>query len=592
MGLFVITKWRSKSVSFNVMLILSLVFISAGALQADDGSGLSLSLYGDPAYPDFQYTLSDNPAEEPIKLIIVLKNVSGQPINMERGLSQVELSQTLEVIDPCGDSYELSPETDVFAYDAPPSFRVGGRPTIPAEILSSSFAKSMTISDLRELFPVMKRIPGLYTIKAQLGSKRFVWTVYISEFGLLGVSDHPDNWSGDIEAKEMKIYLSPAFGGQLNVQVVDNDDGTSEPLFMVPVKVFKKSTIPAELDLADIWVKVEPVLSGQTDNQGQAVWGSCSACVPRDDYVAIAYHQDDYYEVPISAEEGGWAPGCGGLIEKTIGGAEGPQYPLSEFSLFALNSIYIMPYAIVYGGNIGVQSAIDGTWLNSNAEVTVGYKADVKAGCQLFGDSIKIAYKAKVWDVFYNELDNRGTISGDQHTPLELPVADKPAFVESIPGVKNITVNAKKTKIIGPGPAHYRDIAVKAKGKLILTGGEYHFMSLDVGSKASLECAGPSKIYVHDRAKFRSGAYVGPAASADISAADIIFYVGGTDGKSRWLIAKQKAVDIDFNTKITANLYAPNGTLSIGLNAKLHGAFIARDVLVGLNAKVWHDSAF
>jgi hypothetical protein len=85
---------------------------------------------------------------------------------------------------------------------------------------------------------------------------------------------------------------------------------------------------------------------------------------------------------------------------------------------------------------------------------------------------------------------------------------------------------------------------------------------------------------------------VGPAASADISAADIIFYVGGTDGKSRWLIAKQKAVDIDFNTKITANLYAPNGTLSIGLNAKLHGAFIARDVLVGLNAKVWHNSAF
>ena len=43
---------------------------------------------------------------------------------------------------------------------------------------------------------------------------------------------------------------------------------------------------------------------------------------------------------------------------------------------------------------------------------------------------------------------------------------------------------------------------------------------------------------------------------------------------------------------IKANIYAPNGTLSIGYNAKMRGAFIARDIAVGSRASVWHESAF
>ena len=590
MGLHIISRWRSRCILLNLIFILGLVFVPAGVLFADDGSGLNLSLYGDPDYPEFEYTLGDNPAIDPVKLIIVLKNVSGQSLNMERGLSQVELSRTLELVDPCGATYELSPEADTFAYDAPPSFRVGGRPTIPAEIISAEFAKSVTIDDLRELFPVMKRLPGPHTIRAKLGSKRFVWTMYIVQQGLLGVGDHPDNWSGNIEAGEMKIFLKPASGGLIDIQVVNNEGGTPEPLFMVPVKVFKKSAIPQEMDFADVWIKVEPVLSGQTDNQGRAVWGSCTACLPQDDYLALAYYQDDYHEVSISVGDSGWASGCGGLVEKTIGGGEGPESPLSDFVLFALNSIYLKSRAVVNSGNIGVKNATDGPWLNSGVEISIGSRADVKAGCQVYGDSVKIGSRANVFDVFYNELNNKGTIGGEEYTPLEFPVAQEPVFEPGTPGTEDITVKPWKTLIIEPGS--YGKVNVRYKGKLILSGGQYHFKDLKVGFIGSLECAGRSEIYVQDRVWFGFGAKLRPAASADIDATDIVLYVGGANGNKGALGAMLKAVGIGFGADIKANIYAPNGTLSIGYNAKMRGAFIARDIAVGSRASVWHESAF
>ena len=590
MGLHLISKRRSRSILLNLIFILGLVFLSAGTLLADDGSGLSLSLYGDPDYPEFQYTLSDDPAIDPIKVIIVLKNVSGQPLNMERGLSQVELSQTIELIDPCGSSYELSPETGTFAYDAPPTFRVGGRPTIPAEIISADFAKSMNISDLRELFPVMKRLPGVYTIRARLGSKRFVWTMYITQQGLLGVGDHPDNWSGNIEAEEMQIFLRPASGGLIDIRVVDNEGETPVPLFMVPVKVFKKSDIPQDTDFADVWTKVKPVLSGNTDNQGRAVWGSCTACLPQDDYLALTYYQDAYHEVSISVGDSGWASGCGGLIEKSIGGGEGPEHPVSDFVLFALNSIYLNSRSVVNSGNIGVKNATDGPWLNSGVEISIGSRATVKDSCQIYGDSIKIGSRARVFDVFYNELDNKGTIGGETHTPLEFPVAQEPEFEPGTPGDTNITVKPWKTQIIEPGS--YGKVTVGFKGKLILSGGQYHFKDLDVGLIGSLECAGRSKIYVQNRVWFALEANLRPSASASIDATGIVLYVGGANGGKGFLWAIAEAVRIGIGADIKAIIYAPNGTLSIGYGAKMRGAFIARDIAVGSSASVWHKSAF
>jgi UDP-3-O-[3-hydroxymyristoyl] glucosamine N-acyltransferase len=67
--------------------------------------------------------------------------------------------------------------------------------------------------------------------------------------------------------------------------------------------------------------------------------------------------------------------------------------------------------------------------------------------------------------------------------------------------------------------------------------------------------------------------------------------VGGTNGKTGALYARPKAADIGSRAIIKANMYAPNGTLSIGSKAEVEGSFIAKDVEIGSKASVRHNSA-
>jgi hypothetical protein len=170
-----------------------------------------------------------------------------------------------------------------------------------------------------------------------------------------------------------------------------------------------------------------------------------------------------------------------------------------------------------------------------------------------------------------------------------LPVAIEPDFGVSTPGVEDVTVKAWRTRVLAPG--HYGDIIVRFKGKLILTGGEYHFKNLYAGFKTRLECERRSTIFVQNRVLFLYGVYLGPAKKAPIGAADIIFYVGGTNGETGALYAWPKAADIGYRAIIKANMYAPNGTLSIGPRAKIEGSFIAKDVEIGTKARVRHNGA-
>jgi hypothetical protein len=132
---------------------------------------------------------------------------------------------------------------------------------------------------------------------------------------------------------------------------------------------------------------------------------------------------------------------------------------------------------------------------------------------------------------------------------------------------------------------------VRANGKLILTGGDYHFRNLYADSKTRLECEGRCRIFVQNRVQFLYGAYLGPTEGASIGAVDIIFYVGGANGKTGGLYAMPKAADIGSSAIIKANMYAPNGTLSIGSKAEVEGSFIAKDVEIGTKASVRHNSA-
>ena len=142
----------------RVMVILPLLagLLGPGHARGEDLSGLGLSLHTDDDHTDDDHTDFQYQLGKPIKLIMVIKNVSGQPINTERGFSQVELQKTLLVTDPTGTKHSLSQET-IATTPEPPLFLNNQLPTSPAETLAPGWVRSATIDDLRVLFPVMNK---------------------------------------------------------------------------------------------------------------------------------------------------------------------------------------------------------------------------------------------------------------------------------------------------------------------------------------------------------------------------------------------------------------------------------------------------
>ena len=547
---------------------------------------MSLALYGDPDYPDARYPLSTDP-EDSIKLIIVLKNISGWPLNIDRGLSQIELPTTLILTDPCGTTHELGPEAGEFAFDAPPPLSVGGRPVSPAEVLPPDFVVSSTVADLRKLFPVLRRVAGLYTLRAELQFTIFKWAFRDVGLGLIGVEDYPGNWSGTLRSEEMEIYVSPDSGAHARIQLLDAGSKPPNPLFHVRTKVFKTSDIPAETSLSSVWSNIEPLLTGITDDKGWVDWALCEACVPEDDYLVVAYYKNEYGTTSFETGEPGWAVGCTGLMEKQIVFGALPEE--EKFSVFAKNSVWIQALAVIFSGSVGAPYESEGPSLAKGADVLIGARAEAKEGVKIYGNRVVIMPRAAVDDIYCNKLVNYGTVNGEEF-PLEPPAWQEPPFHECQPGKKNVTVRKNKSKKLDPGS--YGKIKVKTKGTLKLSGGIYHFRSLKLDNRSSLICFGPTEIRIKGDWDSAAKAYTGPTTDNHLSAKDVIFYVEGEAKKRGKRRSEPKVVVIGVRNDIKANIFAPYGTIWVGADSDVTGSLIAKDVIVGVNAKIRMESAF
>ena len=127
---------------------------------------------------------------------------------------------------------------------------------------------------------------------------------------------------------------------------------------------------------------------------------------------------------------------------------------------------------------------------------------------------------------------------------------------------------------------------------MILTGGTYQFKSLSLNYLASVKCLAPTIILVKKR--FYSGlkSYLGPDPNSALGAKDVIIYVDGQNGGSGQPVSLPMAGIIGLAAKVKANMFAPNGTLWIGAESTVEGAFVAKDVVVGMGADVRMDTAF
>lgn len=165
--------------------------------------------------------------------------------------------------------------------------------------------------------------------------------------------------------------------------------------------------------------------------------------------------------------------------------------------------------------------------------------------------SIFVSNNAEVQgDVFYNKLNNNGTIAGSQNTPLALPVlSDVPAFVTGTPGTTNIVVKKGTTQTLTPGD--YGTIHVRAGATLIFgDDGIFNVKSIRTGRDARLLFDGDAATEVRVQRSVVTGArtVIGPNTGAGIEASKIIFYVADTRLRSN-------AVYVGIDSQVTGNFY-------------------------------------
>jgi len=574
-----------------------------GSAWGYDSSGLSLSLYTDEAHSDLQFELG----QEPILLIMEIRNDTGLPIVTDRGFSQVELYRSLIMTDPTAVRHIIQHEDE--ANKMPSPFVINNKPWALAETLPAGWVRSVTIVDFSELFPMMKNTPGWYTIEAREAVVRFASSGQDEGLGLLGLLGHADNWFGTVKSNTLQLFIAPSYGAQAQVQVLNETPDPAEPMAQVPVRVFDQNDIPADYKYADIWKNVDPVLAGTTNFEGWATWQSDTACIQRGDYTAVAYALNEYKGASFEQGEVGWEPECAGVLEKQIVFSQ--TVPGKEFSVFALNSIWLRKKASILSGHIGARSASSGPWLKSKVEVYIDKKAEARSGVRIYGDSVSIEKDATVFDVYYNELKNKGEILGEMVTPLELPVWGPPAFLESFPGKKDVKIKGKKGKkgrkgrkgkkdkkddgVVELAAGAYAEVEIGHNGELHLLGGTYHFRSMKLDKNASLICLTPATILVAEGLEGHDEVYIGPETNSGISAAYIVLYIGGIEekkGKKKKPKPKVKKVVIGKKSRVMANIYAPNSTLEIQKECEVEGSFIAKDVIIGEKVKVRLDTAF
>ena len=247
----------------------------------------------------------------------------------------------------------------------------------------------------------------------------------------------------------------------------------------------------------------------------------------------------------------------------------------------ATNSAYFKQGSQVISGDVVVNQESNGPYLASGMELTIGITVDTPAGYSVKADSIKLKDNSIVGgDIYYNELDNNGTVSGAEFTPLDLPVfLQLPAFVENDASKgTDILVNQNEFIVLDPGD--YGTVTVKKNGIILFSGGIYNIAYLDSGTSTELRFAGASELRVADKFALDENSYFGPD-DGSIDATDIIVYVAGINGNNGNLGATPRAAKIGQHCESYGTFYVPNGVLHIRQNSVATGAFLARDLLVG-----------
>jgi hypothetical protein len=276
------------------------------------------------------------------------------------------------------------------------------------------------------------------------------------------------------------------------------------------------------------------------------------------------------------------------LSASAAGAAVAPDFP--QAVVFATNSVHLQQGSEVVSGDVIVNAASPGPTLSSEKELTVGLGVHTPAGYALKADRIKVKQSAVVGgEVFCNQLDD-GSASVSC-APLALPVfTDLPPFFTGPSDGADVLVGQNGVLDLPAGS--YGLLDVRSGGIVRFTGGVYDLREIDTGPSATLVFLAPSTVRVAGKLRVEQDSFVGPDPLTGLAASDLVFYVAGINGNNGNLGATPKAAHLGIGSTVLANFYVPNGTLWLRQGTVATGAFLARDVDVGLNVQVTLDSAF
>ncbi len=265
---------------------------------------------------------------------------------------------------------------------------------------------------------------------------------------------------------------------------------------------------------------------------------------------------------------------------------------LERVVVLATNSAQFQSSADVLSGDVVVNQASPGPYLNGGVELSLAGTVTMPAGWDVQADSVTVGSGTTVAShLFYNQLTNNGTVTGVQTTPLTLPVfAPLPTLLTGTPGSSDVVVPNNGTHTLAPG--NYRDLIVGRNATVTFTGGAYRFRGIQVERDSKLYFSAASEVRIQLKLVVRNNTTVAPAIGSSITAANIVFHVNGVNGSAGGLAAAPKTFETGTDCIFRANVYAPNGTALLRDRTQATGAFFARDVQVGVNTQVTLQSAW
>ena len=285
--------------------------------------------------------------------------------------------------------------------------------------------------------------------------------------------------------------------------------------------------------------------------------------------------------------------------------------PLSKFVVFSNDMTWLKAQTTVVTGDVGANTRAKHRHAGDEGndgdadDVTVRIGEQVtmqQPGSRVVGDTVRLANKASVYNVVDNFLINKSrkaTIRGTITTPMTIPFLTLPTLPSVTPGTAAVEVAKGSTRTLGPGA--YGKVHVNARATLILTGGLYQLLSLDVEQAATVIFRAATEIRIKDELDTGNRAKMIPdPASAGLNARNLVIYVAGTDDRCSHDGRDDESGDrggrtvahIGENNVVTANIYAPRGTIWIKSKTQATGAFVGDDVRIGQGVTLTLDSSF